>query len=185
MSTPPPPGEDTGGGNALTQRLGPLATWVWLLIITLAILGYAYWKNRKNAATQQTGQAQPGQAVPAQTVPDIILQNQLQQSQTQTVTPPAAATPPTAPTPPPPAPTPPPVPGPKPPKKPPKKYETVMVGRWTPVPGRHNLAPWNSTLWGIATHYNVPGGYQALAKLNGIKDANLIHPGQKIKVPVA
>ena len=88
-----------------------------------------------------------------------------------------------------PAPTPTPTPAPKPPvrtapppappKPPAQQYTIVDV-----VPFA-DPAPWDSTLWGIATHYNVPGGYQALATLNGIKDPNLIFPGEKIRVPVS
>lgn len=59
-------------------------------------------------------------------------------------------------------------------------YTTVTVVKWTA-----NNTPWNSTLSGIADHYHVSGGYQALAKLNGIANPNDIHPGQKIKVPVS
>jgi LysM repeat protein len=198
VSTPPPPEPREEGGSPLNQRVGPFATWVWLLFLTVAIVGYAYIKNRKAAQQANTGQAVAGQSVPAQQVPDIILQNQLSQQQSQQVNLPPGATPPPAPTPAPeptpapvttpaptPAPTPRPVTTPAPPKKAGPKYTTVTVGRWTPVPGRHNLAPWNSTLWGIATQYHVPGGFQALAKLNGIKNPDLIHPGQKIKVPVS
>lgn len=62
---------------------------------------------------------------------------------------------------------------------------SVTVTPWTSTPGPGGLAPWSSTLWGIATHFNVPGGYEALAKLNGISNPNVIQVGQVIKVPVA
>lgn len=195
MSTPPegPPRE---GGNILTQRIGPVATWVWLLGLTVLILIYAFVKKGKTPAAQTTGQAAAGTTTSAQNVPDIIINNQQAPEEAE---PPAGAVPPGPPGPagPPgapgapgkpgtPAPPPgkppvkPPVKPPPPPKKPPaQKYETVTVARWTA-----KNTPWNSTLWGIATHYGVKGGYEALAKLNGIKNPNLIHPGQKIKVPV-
>lgn len=38
------------------------------------------------------------------------------------------------------------------------------------------------TLSGIATKLNTPGGWQALAALNGIVNPNLIYPGQVLKV---
>lgn len=195
MSTPaapPAPRQEGGGGNVLQQRIGPLATWVWLLIGTVLVLGYAYYRNRK-AAASTTGQATAGQTVPTQSVPDIIIQNQEGPGSGETPPPPPGAVPPG-----PPAPTPPPPttgggstkPPAKPPAKPPTKpsakgpaqpqYKIITVARWTPT-----NTPWNSTLWGIATHEGVKGGYQALAKLNGIKDANLIRPGQKIRVPVS
>lgn len=41
------------------------------------------------------------------------------------------------------------------------------------------------TLSGIASKFNIAGGYVALAKLNGIANPNLIQPGQKIKLKVA
>jgi LysM repeat protein len=60
----------------------------------------------------------------------------------------------------------------------PQQYSTVTVVPWNPV-----SAPWNSTLWGIASHYKVTGGYQTLAQINGISNPSLIRPGQQIKVP--
>jgi LysM repeat protein len=60
----------------------------------------------------------------------------------------------------------------------PKQYTTVTVAPWNPV-----SAPWNSTLWGIASHYKVTGGYQTLAEFNGISNPSLIRPGQQIKIP--
>jgi len=60
----------------------------------------------------------------------------------------------------------------------PQQYTTVTVAPWNPV-----SAPWNSTLWGIASHYEVTGGYQTLAQFNGISNPSLIRPGQQIKIP--
>lgn len=187
MSTPaaPPAPREDQGGNVLQQRMGPFATWVWLLIGTVLILGYAYYRNRKTAAAQ-TGQAAAGQTVPAQQVPDIIIQNQEEPGQEATPPPPGSVPP----TPPPPTgggggthkpPTgvtgqPKPAGPPRPVKKP--QYKIVTVARWT----EHN-APWNSTLWGIAQHEGVKGGWQELAKLNGIRNPRLIRAGQKIRVP--
>ncbi len=59
-----------------------------------------------------------------------------------------------------------------------QQYTTVTVAKWTA-----KNTPWNSTLSGIADHYHV--AVATLAKLNGIKDINLIYPGQKIRVPVS
>ena len=39
------------------------------------------------------------------------------------------------------------------------------------------------TLSGIANKYGVKGGYQELAKYNGISNVNVISVGQKIKIP--
>lgn len=41
------------------------------------------------------------------------------------------------------------------------------------------------TLSGIAARYGTPGGYQQIAKVNGIANPNLIYPGQRLTVPVA
>jgi LysM domain len=186
------PQSSGGGGNILTQRLGPLATWVWLLIATLVVGAVALYLRHKQGGAGKTpaAQAQPGEVTGAQNVPDIVLQNYVQQQQSETQSQTATQTAP------PPTPAPPPAPSPKPTPKPspglgssgkqnaylpPGKkpsYVTVTVARYQ---GRNT--PWNGTLSGIAAHYHVKGGYQALAKLNGIKNPNRITPGQKIKVP--
>lgn len=62
-----------------------------------------------------------------------------------------------------------------------KTASTVTVAAW-PGQSVNGLAQWNTTLWGIATHYGTT--VAELLKLNpSIKNANLIYPGQKIKVP--
>jgi hypothetical protein len=179
VSTPVPGPEPRGGGNILQQRLGPFATWVWLLFATIAILIYAYVGNRKKAAA--SAQATAGQSVAAQQVPDIIIQNQ-EGTETETPTGSVPPAPPTTTPPPGKPPAKPPVrhPGPPPKGKPtkPAQYKIVQVARYT-----EDNPPWNSTLWGIAQHEAVKGGWQALAKLNGIKDPRHITPGQKIRVP--
>ncbi len=189
MAAPAPEKRPSGGGNMLMQRVGPLATWVWLLIATVLIGAYYLYAKHKSASSSPTSPA--GTPANASQVPDIILQNYYQDQDN-----PPGSVPPS---PPPyhPIPGPGPIPGPPapPPKKktpkppvthkkapPPKpgkqQYQTVTVAKWTP-----GNTPWNSTLSGIAEHFKVQGGYQELAKLNGIKDPNLIYPGQKIKVP--
>jgi len=75
-------------------------------------------------------------------------------------------------------PAPAPVPAPKPapaPKQPTRAPEYVTVTRWT----AHDAA-WNSTLSGIAKHYGTTVG--SLARLNSIRNPNLIHVGQRIRV---
>lgn len=62
----------------------------------------------------------------------------------------------------------------------PKKKKTakqyVTAAKW-----KKSGAPWNSTLSGIARRYNT--SVAKLMKLNpGIKDKNVIYPGQKIRV---
>lgn len=55
-----------GGGNVFTRKLGPLPMWVWLLISAAVVLGYAYWKNRQQAAqaTTQTATGTDASQVP-------------------------------------------------------------------------------------------------------------------------
>lgn len=182
MSTPVPAPAEPRGGNVLTQRLGPFATWVWLLFATIAILAYAFLGKKKTAAQQ--AQATAGQSVAAQQVPDIIIQNQ-EGNETEPApqpgtVPPSAPTPPTGPSiPPVRPPVRPPVSsgGGTGPKKPPA-YRIVQVARWN-----DENPPWNSTLYGIAQHYGVKGGWQTLAKLNGVTNPKMLRVGQKIRVP--
>lgn len=193
MAAPEP--QQRGGGNMLMQKLGPLATWVWLLIATVLIgVYYLYEKHKQGTAGTSTSTSTTASTANASQVPDIILQDYgAPVTQTVTDNPPPGSVPPPQPpvrVPPPirtPGVPPPKPPAPKPPvtkkkapapKPKPQQYATVTVAKWT-----SSNTPWNSTLSGIADHYHVSGGYQALAKLNGIKNPNLIYPGQKIKVP--
>jgi hypothetical protein len=36
---------ESGGGNFFTQKLGPLALWVWAVIALVILLGVMYWKK--------------------------------------------------------------------------------------------------------------------------------------------
>lgn len=38
------------------------------------------------------------------------------------------------------------------------------------------------TLWGVATAYNVAGGYEAIARTNGIRDPNYVLAGDKLRL---
>ena len=58
--------------------------------------------------------------------------------------------------------------------------EYVTVGKW---PGKSSggLAQWNTTVWGIAHHFNE--SVASILKLNPqIKNANLVHPGERVRV---
>lgn len=184
-----------------------------LIALVLAIAYYLYKKNSTSASNSSTANAAAGNApggVDSSLVPQFINQDYIQETPPSA---PNITVNNTLPTPPPPAPppttTPPPPPNPggtnKPPpqtggtKPPPKKTTTtpttttVTVGKYptgaggSPSASANSFGPgtaaWNSTLWGIAQHYNVKGGAAALAKLNNISNPNLIYPGQKIKVP--
>jgi LysM repeat protein len=95
----PAPEKRSGGGNLLTQRLGPLATWVWLLIATLLIGAYYLYEKHKQGTTAATATTATGATANASGVPDIILQD-YGSPVTQTVTgPPAGSAPPSQPAP--------------------------------------------------------------------------------------
>lgn len=70
--------------------------------------------------------------------------------------------------------------------KPNTKQATVQKTRSTaskPIPKTHKVAP-GDTLWAIAKkHLGNGARYSELARINNIKNPNLIHPGQVIKLP--
>jgi hypothetical protein len=100
------------GGNLLTQKLGPLATWVWLLIATVLVgIVYLYLKHKQGSSSSTSSGTTA--TTPASQVPDYIVQNYLGNTPTgaasggsTTTPPPAGSTPPAQP---PPVTTPPPV----------------------------------------------------------------------------
>jgi hypothetical protein len=74
-AAPAPAGQ--GGGNLLTQKLGPLATWVWLLIATVAVGAiYLIMKYRQSQSTAASSTA-TGSTTGVGQVPDYIVQNYL------------------------------------------------------------------------------------------------------------
>lgn len=179
-----------GFAGALARRYGPLPGWAWAGLAGAAAVGIIWWRRRSAKATGAgtdaagTDQTAADQGLSAGMTADelaaaggsfAVLQSEIQQLQGQAATHQTTGTPPA------------PAGNPKPPSgtgtpTPPghaTHYVTVTVQPFT-----SKNPPWQSTLSGIAAHYNVPGGYQALAKLNGISDPNIIHPGQQIKVPV-
>lgn len=81
-----------GGGNVLTRKIGPLPTWAWVAIVSVILIGYAYWRNKQAGTTATPDTTADG--TDASQVPQFV-------NQTYTsVTPPAAgAPPPAAPTP--------------------------------------------------------------------------------------
>lgn len=180
----------------LTNKLGPLPTWAWMLIglgiaVTIAVI-----RSNKAAAAKKTAE-QPDTSTDSSTGDvDLIGGNQrppivFQNYSTSIFQPPAGgrAMPPAAP----PATTLPPGPGtPAPPTTttaPPTNTSHgswVTVARWT----AHN-APWNSTLYGIAAHvkhngnlwpsiWNAPQNAALKARR---KKPEEIRAGDKIFVP--
>ncbi|TNC19073.1 hypothetical protein [Amycolatopsis alkalitolerans] len=63
-------------GNVLTEKIGPLQTWQYLGIVTIAGLGWYVISSRKKAAGQQTTQSSVTQSQSAADVPQFVIQNQ-------------------------------------------------------------------------------------------------------------
>lgn len=51
------------------------------------------------------------------------------------------------------------------------------------LPIKEYTVDYGDSLWQIANRFDVPGGYQALARLNGVRNVNYIEAGQRLKVP--
>jgi LysM repeat protein len=186
MSEPAP--EPGGGTGSFFQKkfLGIPAI-VWLG--GAAILAYLYFRSQSGSSSSGTTATTPSNAnsgtattgdttFPANASTNLTINSQYAQSGTSTSTSgtpaPRHATPNPQPTPKTKAPT--------------KKATTtvkkpateVTVGQW-PGNSTGGLAQWNTTLWGIANHYGTT--VEALLKLNPqIKNANLVYPGEKVKV---
>jgi nucleoid-associated protein YgaU len=198
MSEPTYEVHKSGGSNAFSQKLGPLPLWGWMGIgLAIALVFYFWQKNKASSGQGASTSTETGTTEPANQVPPYIIQNyesdvnaQTVGATTTTVNPPpsippgtpvqpggpiAGKTPPGQPV----------QPGglikgkTPPPAKKGQDFTTVTVVPWTAT-----NTPWDSTLSGIASHYDVAGGYEALAKLNSISNPNLIYPGQKIRVPI-
>jgi LysM repeat protein len=169
-----------GGRNLLANKVGPLATWVWLLIATVLVIVIAMvMKARSSSATSASSTA-PGTTANASQVPDIILQD-YGSPVTQTVTtPPPGSVPPA----PPPATTPPPTktkptPVSKTPVKssvPPKTAppsEPIFNGSYSVKKGQ--------TLEEVAKQFGITR--EQLAHANGVGTGAGLRTGQVLKVP--
>lgn len=172
----PPP----RGGGGLGKKIGPFPMGVWALILGGGAGLIWFWRKKSSGAADTTtstdaaaggsGDTSPTSLVPinqglsedqAQSILDAIkkLQGGDSDDDDDDKPPKPPAKPPA-----------------KPPKKPPKVITTV---KWT----KHNT-PWNSTLWGIAHHEHVAGGWQYLERINHITGDPKKHlkPGMKIKL---
>jgi len=184
--------EDEGhahGGGGLGRKLGPLPVWAWAVIAGAGV-GLVFFLRKRSSgadtssadsAAAGSGEMTPTSLIPiseglAQEQADAILAaiKKLQGADSddddddleKTTLPGKVTSPP---------PKPKPVPRPV-PRKPPK---TVTVVKWT-----RDHTPWNSTLWGIAQHEHVTGGWQYLQKINHLHGDPKKHlqPGMKIKL---
>jgi hypothetical protein len=198
MSEPAPEGGSPGGGFMSAKFLGVPAI-VWLL--GAAVLAYFYFKSSSSSSSStgsSSGQPNQPQATNSgtQTAGAITVSPGTtnfnitsQYAQTQTASNTGAPAPRHR--------TPNPQPTPK-PKKPTKTHTTTVktpakksnggksAAQYVTVakfPGASSggLAQWNTTLWGISNHEHV--SIATLLKLNPqIKNANLVYPGERIKI---
>jgi hypothetical protein len=42
------------GGNVFTRKIGPMPMWAWVAIISVILIGYAYYRNKQSAAAAAT-----------------------------------------------------------------------------------------------------------------------------------
>lgn len=177
--------------NFVTHTYGRLPLWGWIGVAVGGVLVYRTISKKSSmaSATANSNQALSGNNGPG-VPPNIFFLPQGAQAQIpgQTLTvnvnrfpgngpsqvpPPQQFTPP-----PPPAPAPAPAPAPTaPPVAAPHTFVTVK--KWPGV-SSGGLAEWDTTLWGIATHFGTT--VQMLQNLNHITNPNLIYPGQEIEV---
>jgi hypothetical protein len=201
MSEPTYEVHKSSSGGTFSQKLGPLPLWGWMGIgLAIALVFYFWQKNKASSGQGASTSTESGTTEPANQVPPYIIQNYESDTNSQTVGPTTTTINPT-PTIPPSTTNPPPVTNPggtnTPPntgkvnpggpikgKTPPATKKSQDFTTVTVVPWTATNTPWDSTLSGIASHYDVAGGYESLAKLNSIANPNLIYPGQKIRVPI-
>lgn len=173
------------GGGGLTKKIGPLPAWGWALGLG-ALGGLVWFWRRGKSATAAADSTAAGSTADTSPTSLIPISEGLSQTQMQSIL--DALKKLQGPDSddddddgddddkPKPKPKPTPAPKPKPKPKPPR---TVTVVKWT----RHNT-PWNSTLWGIANHEHVSGGWQYLQKINHIHGdpRKALQPGMKIRL---
>jgi hypothetical protein len=191
------PPSRAGGGHGLGRKIGPLPMGAWAVILGGAVGLWFFWRRSgsKAADTQSadSSAAGSGDTMPTSLVPinqglsedqyksllDAIKKLHGPDSDDDDDDKPPTTTLPGKP----PGPKPkPPKPKPRPkPTKPPTHHAPRYV---TTVKWHRGHVPWNSTLWGIAEHEHVKGGWQYLQKINHLHGDPKTHlkPGMRIKV---
>jgi hypothetical protein len=185
----PPP--HSGGGGGITKKKFGAPVWIWAVGLGGAVGLFYFWRRSKSSTDTTSADASSGGASGGSDTSLVPINEGLSEDQTQSILdaikkmhgppsddddddddkpPPAKTTLPA------PVTSKPPVVKPKPP---PKRPKTVTVVKWT-----KDHTPWNSTLWGIATHEHVNGGWQYLQKINHITGdpKKALKPGMKIKL---
>lgn len=62
--------------NTLKQKVGPFALWVWLVIITIVVIGYSMLKGGSSGLSSLFGGSSSSSTTPASSTPDFVIQNQ-------------------------------------------------------------------------------------------------------------
>jgi ABC-type uncharacterized transport system substrate-binding protein len=55
---------DLGMASPLEQRIGPLQVWLWMVLVLIGMIGYAYWHTANQAKLAQAIAMQLGQTGP-------------------------------------------------------------------------------------------------------------------------
>lgn len=188
------------GGSLWKRKYGPLPLWAWAAILLAVVAGWRLYSEHKTASSTQQDQT-----TAVDQAPPLVFQNYLTLDTPDGMPPgggrehPPGGTPPPGPAPSPtptpapgPAPTPAPTPTPKPAPAPTPAPAPAPAGQWVTVARwTSSNTPWNSTLWGIATHFGFGGNNwptiwnapQNAALRQRRKDPKLIQPGDQIFVP--
>jgi len=168
-----------GGGGMLTQKMAGLPAWAWMALATAAGAIFFIWRSKSKATDTSAGtNANSGDTAAAQGLSEQQYESLLallRDIQGSVSVEPAEPNEPGEPKEPP---TPPPAKTPTDPKPVPKStnHRSVFATAYT----KRN-PKWSSTLSGIAQHEHTT--VARLLKLNpGIKNPNIIHPGQRIIV---
>ncbi|HXT92376.1 MAG TPA: LysM domain-containing protein [Trebonia sp.] len=170
------PSSGGGGGNVFTHKLGPLPTWLWIVIVGLALVAWSWWKNKSADAASSANTA--SSSTPADQVPQFVNQT------FTTVTPPsvnvtapagpagpAGPTGPQSPVPPPTAPVPVKTTAPRP----------VAPTAQPPIFNKTYIVKKGETLNSIAKQLGI--SRVDLAHANGLGTGAGLRTGQTLKVP--
>jgi hypothetical protein len=185
-----------GGGGGLNRKIGPLPMWGWAVGVG-ALVGLVFFLRKGKSVDTSAADSAAGGSGDTTPTSLIPISEGLAETQTQAIldalkklqgppseddddddddddkpthgTLPGKIPPGTR------------IPKPVPVKRPTPRSspKTVTVVKWT-----RDHTPWNSTLWGIAQHEHVKGGWQYLQKINHMHGDPKKHlqPGMKIKL---
>jgi LysM repeat protein len=179
MSEAAPETSGGGGGGVLTRKVGPLAVWAWLAIVTVLGAGYyLYAKAKSGGSGTAASTSGTGSETPAGDVPDYVSQTtiNLPQPVSTGTTPPPGAPPAT------PAPPKTPAPVKKAPAPAPKKTTTApKKSTQPPVFSNSYTVKAGDTLDSLAAKFGITR--VELAHANGLGTGAGLKTGQVLKVP--